>query len=195
MITNALIRNIIKEYSKLIIPDSDIDFGAYLATFQFSHFWGNPDRACELMKKEIERFYAVLVTNVVRRPSRANPEELPRLIAVPDRPVSKRKSTHRLRDVRPNDGIHFHALISVPVVSRLDCDLDVHVRENYQRYLGHHGDVAKIDIRPINDLGNRLVDYTFKHIKRRTFSLDDVLILPKSRGELMDKPKKNLGTN
>ena len=41
-----------------------------------------------------------------------------------------------------------------------------------------------IDVRPVADPDGRLVDYAFKHIKRKSFSLDDILILPKSQSEL-----------
>jgi hypothetical protein len=84
--------------------------------------------------------------------------------------------------------VHFHVfLLAVPQVSRLECDLIGHIYQNKKRYLGNQGKIMKIDVRPVEDLDGGLVDYTFKHIKRRSFSLDDILILPKSQSELEPK--------
>jgi hypothetical protein len=176
------IKDLIKGYKNWIIRGDDIDHVTYFATFQFHPLRLDAERARETMKNGIERFYSVLLTNVVRRPKR--PEDFVRLIAVPDRPVAKRIRTYRLADIRPNDGLHFHAFIRLPVRSRLRCGLDAHVREHEGRYVGSQRIISKIDIRPITDLKGSLVDYTFKTIKRRTGSLDDLLILPKSRSEM-----------
>jgi hypothetical protein len=83
--------------------------------------------------------------------------------------------------------VHFHVFLAVPQVSRLECDLIGHIYQNKKRYLGNQGKIMKIDVRPVEDLDGGLVDYTFKHIKRRSFSLDDILILPKSQSELEPK--------
>jgi hypothetical protein len=176
------IKDLIRGYKNWITSGDDIDHVTYFATFQFHPLRLNAERTQETMKSEIERFYSVLLTNVVRRPKR--PEDFVRLIALPDRPVGKRKSTYRLNDVRPNDGLHFHAFIRLPIQSRLRCGLDTHVREHEGRYIGSQRKISKIDIRPITDLRGSLVDYTFKNIKRRTVSLDEVLILPKSGSEM-----------
>ena len=62
----------------------------YLVTFQFNHLGKNGIAALEIMRKEIERFYVVLLSDVVRRPRRlSHLVKLPRLIAIPiDRPAS-----------------------------------------------------------------------------------------------------------
>ena len=139
------------------------------------------------MKNEIERFYATLVTRVVSRPRRVSQmAKLPLLTATPDQPVGKRTSTYSLADIRPNNGLHVHALVTIPHKSRLQENLVEHIQQNEKRYRGNHGKITRIDVRPAVDYG-RLVDYTFKHIKRRTFTLDEILILPKSRSELEPK--------
>ena len=80
--------------------------------------------------------------------------------------------------------MHFHAFIAIPQVSRLRVDLVKHIRRNKTRFLGTQGKIMNIDVRPVADPDGRLVDYAFKHIKRKSFSLDDILILPKSQSEL-----------
>ena len=163
----------------------------YLVTFQFNHISANQKTALDIMRKEIERFYVVLLSDVVRRPRRAaHLVNLPQLIGIPDRPTSKRISTHRLSDIRPNDGVHFHVFVAIPQVSRLKDDLITHIRQSKKRYLGNQGKITKIDVRPVSDLDGRLVDYTFKHIKRRLFFLDDILVLPRSHSELEPRGRR-----
>jgi hypothetical protein len=72
------------------------------------------------MNAEIERFYATLLTRVARNPRRAaSRNKLPLLIGLPDRPVGKLNPTYYLSAIRPNDGVHFHALLAIPPESRL----------------------------------------------------------------------------
>jgi hypothetical protein len=179
------LEEIIRGYESWIRQNSENGSKIYLVTFQFNHLSSNGEIALDGMKREIERFYATLVTNVVRRPRRASQIiKLPQLIAIPDRPVFKRVCTYRLADILPNNGLHVHALVTIPHKSRLQEDLVEHIQENEMRYRGNQGKIMKIDVRSVIDLNGALIDYTFKHIKRRTFSLDDILILPKSRSEL-----------
>jgi hypothetical protein len=179
------VTDVISAYGNWIKENSENSLQVYLVTFQFNHLGKNGIAALEFMRKEIERFYVVLLSNVVRRPRRpSHLVKLPRLIAIPDRPTSKRISTYSLSDVRPNDGVHFHALIAIPKVSRLRGDLFKHIQRNKMRFLGNQGKIMNIDVRPIGDPDGRLVDYAFKHIKRKSFSLDDILVLPKSQSEL-----------
>lgn len=180
------LEDIIRGYESWVRQNSENGSEIYLVTFQFNHLSANEKIALDAMKREIERFYATLLTNIVRRPRRASQMvNLLQLIAIPDRPVGKRVSTYRLAEARQNDGLHVHALVRMPHKSRLQKDLVEHIHEKEMRYCGNHGKITKIDVRPAVDYG-RLVDYTFKHIKRRTFTLDDILILPKSRSELAD---------
>ena len=177
--------DIIEGYQRWTKENSARGMECYFVTFQFAQLSLNGRITLEVMRKEIERFYVVLLSDVVRRPRRAsNLADLPQLIAIPDRPTSKRITMHRLSDIRPNDGVHFHAFVAIPQTSRLQEDLVRHIQQNKMRYLGNQGKITKIDVRLVADLDGRLVDYTFKHIKRKSFSLDDILILPKSQTEL-----------
>jgi hypothetical protein len=74
--------------------------------------------------------------------------------------------------------MHFHAILTIPGKSRLKTRLKKHIKENEPKYLGHHGQLIDIHARRVTQLEGGVVDYLFKHIKRDTFSLDDVLILP-----------------
>jgi hypothetical protein len=87
--------------------------------------------------------------------------------------------------VRPNDGVHCHALLAIPPQSRLGVPLDVHVPRNSGLYYGPEKRIAEIDVQRIDAPKGRIVDYTFKHVKRGTFATDDILILPKSLTEIL----------
>ena len=133
------------------------------------------------MLQEVERFYRTLLTRLIRRPTRATQQSrLPLLIGVPDRPVAKWQSTATLADIALNDGIHFHAILATPRKSRVKRGLRRHIKRHQAVYLGSHGKLSRIHVRRVSQLENRIVDYLFKHIKRNSFSLDDVLVLPKS---------------
>jgi hypothetical protein len=88
---------------------------------------------------------------------------------------------------RPQSAAPLHVrhqtLTMIPRKSRLKGKLGRHIRRNRSRYLGQHGKLAKIHVRCVKQLDGRVTDYLFKHIKRRTFTLDDVLILPQSLSE------------
>ena len=184
------LKDIINGYESWIRQNSENGSEVYLVTFQFKHLSSNGQITLDAMKKEIERFYKTLLTSVVRRPRRVSQMiKLPQLIAIPDRPVFKRVSTYRLADILPNDGLHFHAIVTIPHKSRMQEDLVEHIQQNGKRFRGNQGKISKIDVRPV-ELNGRLVDYTFKHIKRETFTLDDILILPKSRSELEPKVRR-----
>src|ERR1700753_3699131 len=79
-------------------------------TFLFNPLHCGDKARLEIMEKELQRFYAVLLTRVTRTPKRKSHQgRLPILISVPDRPVHRWKGGYRLSEVRPNDGVHCHA--------------------------------------------------------------------------------------
>jgi hypothetical protein len=68
-------------------------------------------------------------------------------------------------------------------LGHLEGKLRKHIMRHQSQYLGQHGKLAKIHVRRVKQLDGGVADYLFKHIKRRTFTLDDVLILPQSLSE------------
>jgi len=135
------------------------------------------------MKQEIQRVYSNLITRVHRKPRTAPPDELPILIGAVDLPVYK---SDRFSSplVRCNRGLHFHALILIPDRSRLRVPLQDHFQSCAHLY-GIDGTITKIDVRPVVNGYERVVDYVFKTVKRGRVSYDEgVLILPRTRDEL-----------
>jgi hypothetical protein len=53
-------------------------------------------------------------------------------------------------------------------------------------YLGKHRLIQSLDIRPVTDSRERVVDYVFKAVLRGRVSYDEgILLLPRARQELM----------
>ena len=91
----------------------DQGYTGYLTTFMFNHIPGNSNSIIGAMTKDIKQFYRTLVTRIVRRPRTAPSRQLPRLIALPDRPVPKYHK-QALQDVAINDGLHAHGITMIP---------------------------------------------------------------------------------
>jgi hypothetical protein len=139
------------------------------------------------MQQEVQWLYSTLLTNIIRNPKRPK-SILPILIGCPDRPVAKHTSTYRLADVVPNDGVHFHFILAVPPVNRLTIPLDTHIRQNMHIYRGRHEKISNFDLRQFSETRDgRVVDYLLKHVKRNTYTTDDILIRPASRTELSQR--------
>jgi hypothetical protein len=104
-------------------------------------------------------------------------------------PVVKFKKKTFRSNIIINDGLHFHALLLIPPVSRLACSFQEHFLKHEAMYLNKCRIVARLDVEPIvTESSERLIYYFFKALKRG-LSYDDILILPKVRSELEDKPR------
>jgi hypothetical protein len=174
-------------YTQLVTDRVKQGWSCYLVTVLFSQFPGSRSVVIGRMKHEVQRVYSTLITRVHRKPRTASPDELPILIGAADLPVHKsnRSSTPI---VRCNDGLHFHALVLIPDGSRLREPLQDHIQANASLYYGSNGAISKIDVRPVIDGYERVVDYVFKTIKRGRVSYDEgVLILPRARDELTSR--------
>jgi hypothetical protein len=178
------VSEVIDGYTAWIQDRLDRHWKVYFLTFQFHHLGMHERVTVMTMQREVERFYRTLLTRLIRRPARTSQQKrLPLLIGVPDSPVAKHQRTAPLADIWPNLGIHFHAILGIAKKTRVKCKLSRHIKRHQSVYLGRDGKLAKIHVRRVRRLEGRVVDYLFKHIKRRTFTLDDVLILPRSAGE------------
>ena len=109
-------------------------------------------------------------------------------LAYPDLPVPKAQK-QRLRDITLNDGLHLHALALIPPGSQMEGGLDQHFADNQALYVRREHAVARhplarVHAQPIIRDPDYVTEYVFKSLSRQRFSLDDVLILPRNRGEL-----------
>jgi hypothetical protein len=139
----------------------------------------------QLMERELLRWYGRLATRSVRKPRSPRwAPLLPRGVFVPDLPVFKR-SKQNLRDVIINDGLHVHGIVVANRFGRISEPLDEHFSKNLEKYLT--GNLRYIDIEPITRTAGYVTEYAMKGLKRPIFSMDHVLVLPRSLGELPDQ--------
>jgi hypothetical protein len=158
-----------------------------LFTFVFQQLPGSRNAKVDQMFQEITRVYGRLATRTVRKPRSPRwASILPRGVFVVDRPILKKRDRKLpLRHVLPNDGLHVHGLVAAKRLGRIREPLDQHFRDHMDEYL--IGKIDKIDVVPITNNPSHTTRYGAKGLKRRTFSSDDVLILPKTFDELADK--------
>lgn len=165
-------------YSRMIKTHIESGSSAYLMTFMFDQLNGNERTRMTQMKKEIERVYSILINHSLRYRSMFSVRnKLPILIACPDYPVGK-YDKQSIADVMTNDGLHFHAILLMPPLSRLRDSIVEHFAS--KKYLYINGRLRRIDIRPITHDIDQVTDYVFKSLKNGRISDDNgeaVLIL------------------
>jgi hypothetical protein len=171
-------------YTQLVTDRVRAGWSCNLVTFLFSQLPGTRSIINSRMKDEVHRVYSTLLTRVHRRPRTASTDELPVLIGVMDLPVYKHNKLSGPM-VLCNGGVHVHALLLMPPVSRLKGSLADHFREKQEQYVGSGRPALRIDVRPVIEEHRRVVDYVLKTVLNGRLSYDDaVLVLPRSRDEL-----------
>ena len=157
-------------------------WNAYLVTFMFHPIPGGSKTKIQIMSEALYGFYSKFLTRVVRNPHSAfQLSNRPLFYALPDYPVFKHNKQSR-SDVFINDGLHVHAILAVPLKSRLKSDAKGHIQEHRDIYTKHP--LRRIHVKEIEHSFGRVCDYAFKAIKKGRFSWDDLIVLPKSRSEL-----------
>jgi hypothetical protein len=159
-------------------------------TFMFRNIPGPIQEKITQMHKDISSFYGKLASWVVRDPkSPKSAHLLPRAVFLPDGPCYTGRK-QGLRDVKINDGLHFHGLILVPTRSRLKVPFLQHLRDKKKCY-------GRSNIRAIHaernwDRHRFVADYAGKAVKRGRMSYDDVLVLPRAGKELQQDRVESL---
>lgn len=155
---------------------------AYFLNFMFRQLPDSRRTRNEIMKDEVCRVYATLVTREVRRPrSSGSQYAMPRFFGCPDFPVPKRdKHSHRL--VVANEGMHFNGLLVLSPFGRGELDPEHDL--DGEPYVRSNGRLDRIHVTPV-DFGS-MAHYTFKSIERGG-NWDDILILPRSPSELSER--------
>jgi hypothetical protein len=174
-------RGLVHGYTEMVTDRTRDGWSCSLLTFLFPKLPGSRPAVIDLMKDEIQGFYSTLVTRTHRKPRTASPDELPLLIAVADLPVYKRDKTSSPM-VLCNGGLHFHGLLLVPAVSRLNEPVEEHIRIRRNLYLRG---LADLHVRPVTHGYDSVVDYAFKTVLRGRVSYDEgTLLLPRSVREV-----------
>jgi hypothetical protein len=169
---------LIQAHAQWIKGFLDAGWDGYLFSVMFHQLAGSRKTMIVQMQQELERVYNRLVTSMVRKPRSPRwAGYLPVGLFVPDLPVPKirkgKKST--IADVSMNDGLHMGGIVFGNKWGRVRTGLEKHFKEEKDKYVT--GKIRKIDIERITHNLDDVVDYTFKSLKRRTSSPDDVLVL------------------
>ncbi len=182
----SLPTEIVQAYGGWIQEQLDLGWDAYLVTFMFRNISGSNEVKIQQMHKEITGFYQKLATRAVRKPrSEQWVHLLPKGVFFPDVP-GYRSSAYSIPEVSINDGIHFHGIMVATREARLKEPLHLHLRRKRKLYV--KGKIYRIDAERITSEAPFVTDYIGKAIKRRRFSNDHVLLLPRTGAEL---PAKN----
>ena len=174
---------IVKAYGNFVADKFNTDWSVFLISFMFKSINGGRARVQSVMNDEVTRVYATYVTRVARDPLAAkNVGKLPIWIANPDYPVYKHLQLGKPH-VCVNDGLHMQAIGLDPARSRLRERFDVHFDEKADRYLSPI--LQRIHVEPVTHDPEYATDYAIKAFKNGLTTSDDVLILPRSRSELI----------
>jgi hypothetical protein len=181
----SLPTEIVQAYGHWIQQHLDLGWDGYLVTFMFRNIHGSKELKIQQMHREICRVYQNLATRAVRKPrSEKWVHLLPKGIFFPDIPAYK-KSELKVGTVSINDGIHFHGIMVAAKSTRLKEPLHLHFLRKRKLYV--RGKIYRIHVEPITSQAAFVTDYGGKAIKRRRFSNDHVLVLPKTVAELPAK--------
>src|ERR1700686_1576778 len=161
---NDLPTQIVQAHGSLIQDHMDHGWDGYLFTFMFQQIPGSVETQIQQMHTEIDRVYRRLVTRVVRNPRLENwAWLLPKGVFYPDIPGLK-PSKQSLRDVRVNNGLHFHGVMVANRWARMKERLDIYFQEKGSEYLSAM--LRRIDVGPITHRPDFVADYAGKAIKR-----------------------------
>ena len=75
----------------------------------------------------------------------------------------------------------------MPPRSRLPTPVDEHFRQQQALYVRDRSKLDRIDVRPIKHTIELATDYVLKSVRRRRFTTDDVLLLPRALAEVRDR--------
>ena len=186
-ISSNELNEIIRGHEQWIRWFIDNDWDAYLISVLFHQLPGSREAKLAQMQQAMSRFYSKVATAMVRKPTSPNwAGYLPVGVFVPDLPVPKRGKDFKkatIQDVTINEGLHMGGIMLANRWVR-NSDLAKHVEAKRKLYVT--GIIRELDVKPITQTLETAVDYTFKSVKRRTSSPDEVLIL--NWGESATRP-------
>jgi hypothetical protein len=178
----------IDAWTALVSSYLDEGWDAYLVSILFHEMPGSRQAKKAQMNQAVERIYNRLATRMVRKPRSGgwvgSMRYLPMGIFLPDFPVPKlrNKAKSAIEDVCINDGMHMGGILLGNRWGRIRYSLTRHFSQ--KRDLYESGTVRSIGVKRITHDLDRAVDYTFKSLKRRTSTPDDVLVLNWGRSAL-----------
>ena len=161
----------------------DRGWSPFFLTFMFEPLPGSQAAKMAQMARYLEQAYALFVTHVVRKPKTAAARgAAPIWLCAPDLPVYKRTKKYSLRDIIPNDGLHYHVFLLLPPWSRT-WDVVMHF-EDLRSIYRQRAALDRVDVEPIMDHTRYVVGYGWKSILKGRFDVGDAFVLPRALQEL-----------
>lgn len=174
---------LIDGYTKLVADKVMQGWSCFFLTVMFKRLAGPRQAVIDRMKDQTEWLYRTLLTNVHRRPNNIEADQLLMFLGAVDLPVYKSKRP-ALQFVPMNNGLHVQVIVLVPPNSRLKGSLIQHMHDNLRLYVRDDNDVERIDVRPVTNVGPRLIDYVLKASLNGKIAYDDsMIVLPRAKGE------------
>ena len=159
-------------------------FEPYMIGFMFRLSLLNKSASGRIIESEIRRVYSKFLTEVVRYPwSKSNIGNKPILVACRDWPVGKGKKAGKPIYL-PHEGVHAGGFLLIPPRNNLKHGVKDHF-ETVKRnaYVRRGLPLSRIHIQHMDHPHGRTIDYSFKSLKRRRCTFDDVIYLPDSQSE------------
>lgn len=178
-------RDMVGAYLDMIQDRIAVGFEPYLLTFMFKQLKGSDRTVALRMTKEVERIYSVLLNRLFKKPSKRNENEMPLLVGCLDWQVPKHERVS-IADATINDGMHYHAALLVPPITRSLRTLDEIVQRHPFAFAGPSKMLTRLHVKPITSNARYVCGYGLKSIERGRLGHDDILIMPKHRSEFTD---------
>jgi hypothetical protein len=177
---------LIQAFGEMISVWQSQGWNGHLVTMMFDEIPGNRTTKVRQMQQAVYKLYGRLLTRMFRNPRSAKwAALLPRGVFSPDLPVSKRNKQD-LFEVAVNEGAHIHGALLTNTMGRIrEPSLDEHFRRNRTDYL--ISPLREIHVLPIVSKPADVLEYTLKQVKRRSFTFDDLTIVPRLESELPDE--------
>ena len=159
-------------------------YDVYILTFLFNSVGNNKKTKVARMKEEIEIFYSRLATRVSRKPStKAGHRLLPFMLLYPDTSVYKSaKRSLSFKEITTNDGMHMHGVCAADRRGKIKQFLDEYFQEHQRAFTTRK--LRKVHVERVTHLPGYVTDYALKSMKRPWFEIDDLIVLPKTVGEV-----------
>lgn len=155
----------------------------YYVNFMFDGIPGNAVEVNKQMHRAMVKFYGRFSTEFHRQPrSQKAQVHIPLFWLFPDKPVWKHRKLASLSEFQINDGgLHYNGAMLIPRFSYFRGCPIAHLRERQERY-ARHG-IRRIHAMPVYE-SKGMSDYACKNLKRNMTDESDVLVLPRTAGEL-----------
>lgn len=176
-------KDILEGYQDMIRARIAGGFEPYLLTFMFKQLKGSDRAIAAQMVREVERIFTILLTRIIKRPPNTEMNGQPLLVGSLDWQVPKSERVS-IADASINDGMHYHANMLVPPITRNMRTLDEIVDRHRRAFEGPTKMLTRLHVQPIKNNAQYVCGYGLKSVARGRAGHEDILIMPKHSSEM-----------